>query len=112
MGGTGGVADAELNLTEELHDKLVMVGGDAYGTGGPVVRSLYLKFSDGQEMNLGWSPTYKLAVPAGHYLSTITVISRFFDRDRGMLHDDLVRVLYFGFKMKPDALVSPKPAGL
>jgi hypothetical protein len=103
MGGSGGVKDEELILTEEQHEKLTVVGADVYWA----VRGLYLGFSDGKEMNMGWRPTYKLPVPADHYLSSITVISKYLDHDRGWLFNDLVRVLYFGFKMKPNTFVPP-----
>jgi hypothetical protein len=107
MGGPGhrGTMDFEFTLSEEKLEKLTHVGAEAWGTSGPCVRGLYLGFSDGTEWNVGQGPTYKLPVPADHYLSSINVISKYLDTDRGWLHDDLVRMLWFGFKMKPNTFL-------
>lgn len=102
MGGDGGRLSADWDISEAQLDKLVAVGGHHYLVS--VVTNLHLWFSDGTEMNAGSQPSYRFAVPAGHYLSSINVISRFYDHDRGWLYGDLVRTVYFGFKMKPDAL--------
>ena len=65
-------------------------------------------FDDGSVANTGNTRgqfgSIRIEVPDDHYVSSINVISRFHDHDRGWLHNDLVRSLYFGLKLKPEAL--------
>ncbi len=66
-----------------------------------------LRFADGVEWMKGGNATngpQEVRVPDDHYLSSINVISKYNDHDRGWLYGDLVRTMYFGFRLKPDAL--------
>ena len=70
-----------------------------------------LHFKDGTEISKGGNSgtRQEVKVPDEHYLSSINVISKFYDNDRGWLHDDQVRTMYFGFRLKPDGLSTKLP---
>jgi hypothetical protein len=48
-------------------------------------------------------------VPAGHYLSSVNVKSKFNDYDRGWLYNDLVRLFWMGFRYDPELDKSQPP---
>ena len=52
----------------------------------------------------GSPETGDILVPDGHYLSSIYAVSRYQDAQRGLLNNDLLRSIWFGFRYKPDAL--------
>ena len=44
----------------------------------------------------------RFKVPEDHYTSSFNVISAFHDKGRGWLYNDLIRTVYFGFKLKEE----------
>jgi hypothetical protein len=96
MGGFAGAPNSLLyrddDLTDKSHGELSAIDVTApyYGV---------------QDMRFSFGPNGagSVPVPDGHYLSSIWAISRYQDVPRGLLTNDLLRSVWFGFRYKPDA---------
>lgn len=101
MGGSGGYADTDIDLT---HKAITTIVGYFFNE----VEGLQLTFDDKSVADMGNTSgqfaAVRIDVPDDHYVSSINVISRFQDSSRGWLYNDLVRTVYFGLKLKPEAL--------
>ncbi|HET6609634.1 MAG TPA: insecticidal delta-endotoxin Cry8Ea1 family protein [Rhodopila sp.] len=103
MGGNGGFLNQDLNLADNGHGELTLIETWSWD----LVSGLRLHCKDGSIADagaVGQERQLNLSPPEGHYISSISVISRFHDATRGWLYNDLVRTLYCGFKFNPDAL--------
>ena len=98
MGGFAGAPNSYLYRDVDMTDKnlgeLTAIGVSS----SPVDGVRDMSFSFGTRGEGGF------LVPDGHYLSSIYAVSRFQDVPRGLLCNDLLRTVWFGFRYKPDAL--------
>lgn len=103
----------DVDLTKRHIEEMTVTLGE--GGHAPLeadfVQGLAFRLDDGTTQQAGTSNdqpwradrgTLVFQVPEDHYPSSFNVISLFHDKSRGILHNDLVRTVYFGFKLRDD----------
>lgn len=91
------------------HGKLVALHVNSWfqnpDPGGEGVYDIAAHFQDGtlartrMEPNI---PAIVVPVPDDHYLSSVQAVAKYSDKNRGMLYDDQVRSIWFGFRFEPE----------